>query len=90
MAEKVPAALKKEWNRIIIEQGERKRHTFYDSYLNTDWQVLFEQKSKENKWTGYTSNYMQVELPANEDLQNKIRWVTFTAIKNATLTGILL
>jgi threonylcarbamoyladenosine tRNA methylthiotransferase MtaB len=86
---KVPHQLKKEWSRIIIEQGQRKRHAFYDSYLNSEWDVLFEQKSSENNWSGYTSNYMQVELPADEELHNQIKRVKLIDIKNGNILGTL-
>jgi threonylcarbamoyladenosine tRNA methylthiotransferase MtaB len=90
MPDKVPHQLKKEWNRIMIEQGQRKTRAFYDSFLNTEWDVLFEQRNKENNWNGYTSNYMQVELPTQEDLHNKIKRVKITAINNSTLSAKLL
>jgi threonylcarbamoyladenosine tRNA methylthiotransferase MtaB len=86
MAENVPVALKKEWSRIIIEQGQRKRHAFYDAYLNSELEVLFEQNRAKN-WTGYTSNYMQVALPANENLHNRIRRVKLMAITDGILTA---
>jgi threonylcarbamoyladenosine tRNA methylthiotransferase MtaB len=90
IAEKVTHQDKKEWTRIMIEQGQRKARAFYDSFVNTEWDVLFEQQNKEGKWTGYTSNYMPIELNTGADLHNTIKRVKITAIKNEVLTGMLL
>ena len=90
MQDKVSPQYKKERNRIMIEQGRRKTYAFYDSFLNSYQDVLFEQKNGLNNWSGYTSNYMHVELPADEVLHNTIRRVKLTVIRNNCLTGALI
>ena len=85
----VNPTLKKKWIKIFIEQGERKKRTFYERFLGKDEEVLFEQKNKEQNWTGYTPNYMSIEVQDNNDLKNKIKKVKLTAIKNGNLTGEL-
>jgi threonylcarbamoyladenosine tRNA methylthiotransferase MtaB len=88
--EKVKPSLKKKWTQIFIEQGERKRRAFYEKFLDREAQVLFEQKNRDQNWTGYTSNYMSVEVRNNNDLHNKIKKVKLSAIKNGNLSGNLL
>jgi threonylcarbamoyladenosine tRNA methylthiotransferase MtaB len=88
--EKVKHNIKKKWVNIFIEQGERQRRAFYERFLSREEHVLFEQKNKEQKWCGYTSNYMNVEVDSSSDLHNKIKKVKLTAIKNGSLTGTLL
>jgi threonylcarbamoyladenosine tRNA methylthiotransferase MtaB len=87
--EKVPQSVKKRWTQIFIEQGKRKRRAFYERFLGREAYVLFEQKNRERKWTGYTSNYMSVEVRDNYDLHNKIKKVKLKAIQNGNLSGDL-
>ena len=87
--EKVDPAIKKKWTQIFIEQGERKKRAFYERFLGREEEVLFEQKNKDQCWTGYTSNYMSIEAKNNDDLKNKMKKVKLTGIKNGNLTGNL-
>ena len=85
--DKVNPILKKKWIKIFIEQGERKKRAFYERFLGNEEEVLFEQKNKEYNWTGYTSNYLSVEVKNSNDLKNKLKKVKLTGIKNGNLTG---
>jgi threonylcarbamoyladenosine tRNA methylthiotransferase MtaB len=87
--QKVDPGLKKKWIRMFIEQGNRKKRAYYERFLGKEEEVLFEQKNKEQNWTGYTSNYMSIELNDSNDLKNTIKKVKLTAIKNGTITGTL-
>jgi len=87
MPDKVDYHDKKERTRILIEQGKRKKMTFYEDFIGKDQQVLFEQRNKLGNWTGYTSNYMSVEVSSNEDLQNQILSVKLIENKGTTVFG---
>jgi threonylcarbamoyladenosine tRNA methylthiotransferase MtaB len=86
MKPKVDHQVKKHRTRLLIEQGKRKKFTFFEKQIGKTAPVLFEQRIENGNWVGYTSNYMNVEVPANEDLHNSIREVKFiSAGKNSIL-----
>ncbi len=90
MPDKVPYDIKKKRTNILIEQGKRKKHTFFDKNMNKTLPVLFEQKNRDSLWTGYTSNYMSVALKSEEDLHNKIRNVSLLSINGDQISGNLI
>lgn len=90
MPDKVPYDIKKKRTNIIIEQGKRKKHMFFDKNLNKTLPVLFEQKNRDGLWTGYTSNYMSVAVKSEEDLHNKIRNVSLISINGDKISGSLI
>jgi len=77
MPDKVDYHDKKQRNKILIEQGKRKKYAFYEKFLGREMDVLFEQRNKSGNWTGYTSNYMSVEVKSDLDLHNLVRKVKF-------------
>jgi threonylcarbamoyladenosine tRNA methylthiotransferase MtaB len=89
MTDKVDYHEKKERNRILIEQGKRKKHAYYEKFIGKETKVLFEQRNKLGNWTGYTSNYISVEVPSEEDLHNKIRTVKLVKNNSAIIMGSL-
>ena len=89
MDEKIPYDVKKKRTGILIEQGERKKRAFFESYLKKTMPVLIEQKNKDGYWTGYTSNYMQVAMGSDEDLHNKILPVRMDFIDSLRMIGVL-
>jgi threonylcarbamoyladenosine tRNA methylthiotransferase MtaB len=89
---KVPQAVKKLRTRIMIEQGQRKRYTFYESHLGTTVTVLFEQPLENGNWVGYTSNYMNVEVICRSsapDLHNKLLPVKLIGLTGRSIVGEL-
>jgi threonylcarbamoyladenosine tRNA methylthiotransferase MtaB len=86
---KVPQQVKKLRSRIMIEQGQRRRYTFYESHLGLTARVLFEQQHADGNWVGYTSNYMSVEVNSSENLRNKLLPVTFIGINEQNIAGEL-
>ena len=87
MDDKVAHEIKKKRTAILIEQGERKKRTFFETYLNKTDTVLFEQQNKGGYWTGYTSNYIQVALKSDEDLHNKILPVRLDSVNEKQIIG---
>ncbi len=73
----------------MIEQGQRRRYTFCESHLGTNAMVLFEQQHVDGNWTGYTANYMNVEVNSSENLHNKLLPVTFIGITERSIVGKL-
>jgi len=89
MPNKVDYHDKKDRTRILIEQGKRKKYAFYEKYLGSETSVLFEQRNKSGNWTGYTSNYISVEVSSDEDIHNQIRTVKLVENNSEVIKGIL-
>jgi len=87
MADKVSPQTKKLRTRILIEQGQRKRRAFYETFLGKIQPVLFEQRTETGNWVGYTSNYINVEVTSNENLHNQIRDVRLREVRARSLFG---
>ena len=90
MTGKVDHHTKKTRTRILIEQGTRKKRTFYERYIGKVCDVLFEQKIENGNWAGYSSNYMNVEVRTERDLHNKIEPVRIVESDGRALRGELI
>ena len=90
LSDKVDHHTKKDRTRILIEQGQRKKYTFFERRIGETAEVLFEQRLKNGNWSGYTSNYVSVEAPAEENLHNQIRQVRFLAANQNSVISELL
>ena len=53
--------------------ADKKRRSFYSSFIGRTLPVLFETKSPDNRVSGLTSNYVRVEVSSDVDLTNHIR-----------------
>ncbi|HID40240.1 MAG TPA: tRNA (N(6)-L-threonylcarbamoyladenosine(37)-C(2))-methylthiotransferase MtaB [Calditrichaeota bacterium] len=69
---KVDSHTKKERTRIMIEVGQRKKYAFYQSFINRELEVLFEEE-KNGRWEGFSDNYLRVGLKSAENLKNEIK-----------------
>ena len=58
----------------------KKRRAFYESQLNNECSVLFENENKSGYIYGFTENYVKVKTPWNPDLVNTIHPVKLTKI----------
>jgi threonylcarbamoyladenosine tRNA methylthiotransferase MtaB len=88
---KIPRPVKKLRTRIMIEQGQRKKYTFYERHLGTTVPVLFEQQIENGNWVGYTSNYMNVEVTSRSlNLHNKLLPVKLVGLTQRSILGELL
>lgn len=47
------------------------KRVFYTSYLNRDFEVLFE-KSEDGIIEGFTPNYIRVSIPGNRKYENQL------------------
>jgi len=76
-------------SKKIIELSETKRSKFYQQHVGQLFQVIFEQRSKGGLMTGFTDNYIKVEIPFNAFLIGKCVSVKLTGIsKSGNMTGM--
>ncbi len=79
MALKIPYVVsdndKKLRSKRLLDMSEDKTHAFYERYIGTEAEVLFEKASKGKAMHGFTKNYIRVELPPapeNDMLDNQL------------------
>lgn len=71
----VDDAEKKVRSKRLLDLSEQKRINFYERYIGTEQEVLFEKATRGKAMHGFTANYIRVELPAklaNEEYDNQI------------------
>ncbi len=59
--------------------GDRRRH-FYKNHLGETRLVLFENSSDKGRMSGFTDNYIKVDLPLDSDAINSIQAVLLNAV----------
>lgn len=74
---------------ILRDLSTQKRDQFVSRYIGNTVKVLFEGTPKDNKWQGYTENYIRVEVSNNDLLQNQIRSVKILDSKAGLAFGEL-
>ena len=60
----------------LLDISDRKLHTFYETHIGKQANVLFEQTRKGGMMHGFTENYIKVEIPYDSSLVNETRQVT--------------
>lgn len=86
---------KKERCRRLLELSDAKTHAFYERFIGTEAEVLFEKAPRGKAMHGFTRNYVRVELPpakARVEYDNmlmNVRLVSFNHDKTALIAEIL-
>lgn len=52
-------------SKRLLDLSDEKAHAFYQRYIGTEAEVLFEKASRGKAMHGFTKNYIRVELPAS-------------------------
>ena len=60
----VSDADKRERSHRLLELSDQKTHAFYERYIGSETEVLFEKAPRGRAMHGFTKNYIRVELPA--------------------------
>ena len=63
MENAVPMHKRRERNEMLLILSEKKRHAFYQQFLGQTREVLFEKHKNPKFLTGFTDNYIKIELP---------------------------
>jgi threonylcarbamoyladenosine tRNA methylthiotransferase MtaB len=80
---KVDMEDRKRRTQMYINLSEKKLYAFYEKYLYTEQIVLFEDhKNKEGNMSGFTENYIKVEIPYSKTFINKLIKVKLRSIKS--------
>ena len=76
-------------NEILRVLGEKKKHAFASSFHGTIMPVLVEGAVREGMRSGFTPNYIKVQVPASSASENEIVMVRMQAAKDGDCTGIV-
>ncbi|HNM27758.1 MAG TPA: hypothetical protein PKL15_20090, partial [Saprospiraceae bacterium] len=71
----VPVEERRRRNQALRGLSEMKRREFYRAHLGTTRPVLFEHHRDAGLLSGFTDNYIKIEVPAAEGLLNSIAGV---------------
>ena len=76
----VPLKTRQKRSKMLRGLSVKKRRAFYESQLQTEQSVLFENENKDGYAQGFTENYVKVKTPWNPSLANTIHRIVLTEI----------
>ena len=59
-------------SQILLDLSDKKTHEFYQRHIGTEKMVLAEKAKSNMPMHGFTDNYIRVELPHDNDLDNQL------------------
>ena len=87
---KVAPPVKEERCKALLGLSQKKQTVFYTKYLGSIQMVLMESQQIKGNMTGFSSNYIKVEVPYNAQWINQIIPVKLTSLlPSGNMTGIL-
>ncbi len=72
---KVDVRERKRRSEILRKLSDKKRFDFYDKFIGTTQNVLFESQKTDDFTGGFTTNYIKVKVRSGNNLENEIRRV---------------
>lgn len=83
MEDIVPMHVRQERNKVLTQISAKKKRAFYESQLGKHHEVLWEASENEGMMSGFTSNYVKVEVPFNAEKTNTIEKVFLSEISRS-------
>ena len=71
----VPMNVRRERNEMLRILSEKKKRAFYNQFLGQTRPVLFEKHKDTRFLTGFTDNYIKIELEKTVDTEGLVNWV---------------
>jgi len=68
----IASSVKKERASVLRKIGDQKKLQFAQKWINKKVSVLIEERNSSNKMSGFTSEYLRVDLPYEKDLLNSM------------------
>ena len=78
----VDLAERRNRNEILRQLSEKKKRQFYERFIGQTRPVLFEQDNEEGRMSGFTDNYIRVDLPCHQPWINRIGSVRLTGLNH--------
>jgi len=80
MSEVVPVHIRRQRNEMLRILSEKKKRHFYSNYVETERIVLIEAHKDKGLVSGFTDNYLKIEMPGAPSLINKTTKVKLKAL----------
>lgn len=77
-------------NKMLTILSDKKRRYFYSRHLGQERPVLFEASKQEGMISGFTDNYIRIEMPKEPALLNTVSPVKLETISPDTLVNVSL
>lgn len=87
MPNQIEKSVKIERSHRLISLSEKLERDFYERFINSIQEVLFEDKKDDNFYEGLTGNYIKVAVKSKQDLHNKIIHVRLKKALNGYIFG---
>ncbi len=84
----VPVGERRRRNKMLTILSEKKKRHFYEQHVGQQRPVLFEVHKDKSLMTGFTDNYVKVELPISEGLLNTIQEVELRSVNENGLMHV--
>ena len=68
----VPFHIRRERNEMLRILSEKKKRHFYSQYIGQTRTALFEVSKNKDLMSGFTDNYLKIELPYNPEMINEL------------------
>jgi len=81
----VPLNVRRERNAMLTSLSEKKKRAFYNAFAGQERKVLFEAHKKDGLLSGFTDNYIKVELPVLEGKVNTLAKVKLDKLTENTV-----
>lgn len=78
LPERIEPRLRSGYSRRLRQLGQMKKSAFYETHVGTAQTVLCETTVQDNLLSGYTDNYIRVQVPYHPQLENAIVRVRLT------------
>ncbi len=76
----VPVHIRKARNEMLRILSEKKKRHFYSQYIGQTRTALFEVSKNKDLMSGFTDNYLKIELPYNPEMINELGTIRLNAI----------
>lgn len=86
----VPMAERRRRNEMLNMLSDKKRRYFYEQHIGEKRNTLFEHSKNPARMSGFTDNYIRVDLPLDESLLNQIAPVYLDEIDSEGLMQVKL
>lgn len=84
----VPVGERRERGRILGELSESRTKAFYEKYIGQTLKILFEEEHNKDVMSGFSDNYLRVEMPYDHKLVNTLVNVKIVSLsENGNLIG---
>ena len=85
MAAVVPIQVRRARNEMLRILSEKKKRFFYEQFIGQERTVLFEKHKNKNLMSGFTDNYLKIEMPYHPEWINELATIQLDKLNSEGL-----